>query len=82
MSPRKLSAIVPDAMSELNRMIKKGEREIKTRKARTGDRGAIRDKRNEKRARLDGPDGPRVRKQYDWPDDPDDDCYHWEENIF
>ena len=49
MSIRKLSAIVPDAMSELTRMIEKGEREI--RKARTGDRGAIRDKRNEKRAR-------------------------------
>ena len=78
MSIRKFSEIVPDAMSELNRMIEKGEREI--RKARTVDRGAIRDKR--KRARLDGPDGPRVRKQYDWPDDPDDDCYHWEENIF
>ena len=78
MSIRKFSEIVPDAMRELNRMIEKGEREI--RKARTVDRGAIRDKR--KRARLDGPDGPRVRKQYDWPDDPDDDCYHWEENIF
>ena len=80
MSLQKMSAIVPDAMSELTRMIEKAERA--TRKARTGDRGAIRDKRNEKRARLDGPDGPRVRKQYDWPDDPEDDCYHWEENIF
>ena len=51
MTPRKFSAIVPDAMSELTRMIEKGEREI--RKARTvpGDRGTIRDKRNEKRAR-------------------------------
>ena len=41
MSPRKLSAIVPDAMSELNRMIKKGEREIKARKASPVDRGTI-----------------------------------------
>ena len=49
MSIRKFNEIVPDAMSELTRMIEKGEREI--RKARTGDRGAIRDKRNEKRAR-------------------------------
>ena len=49
MSIQKMSAIIPDAMSELTRMIEKGEREI--RKARTGDRGAIRDKRNEKRAR-------------------------------
>ena len=47
MSLRKFDEIVPDAMRELNRMIEKGEREI--RKARTGDRGAIRDKR--KRAR-------------------------------
>ena len=51
MSPRKLSAIVPDAMSELNRMIKKGEREIKARKASPVDRGTIRVKSNEKRAR-------------------------------
>ena len=49
MTPRKLEAIVPDAMQAINRMIEKGKRE--TRKARTGDRGAIRDKRNEKRAR-------------------------------
>jgi len=49
MSLRKFDAIVPDAMSELTRMIEKGERE--SRKARTGDRGTIRDKRNEKRAR-------------------------------
>jgi len=49
MSIRKFSEIVPDAMSELTRMIEKGERERKTRKARTGDRGAIRVKR--KRAR-------------------------------
>ena len=51
MRPRKLSAIVPDAMSELNRMIKKGEREIKARKASPVDRGTIRVKSNEKRAR-------------------------------
>ena len=49
MTPRKFSAIVPDAMRELNRMIEKGERERETRKARTVDRGTIRDKR--KRAR-------------------------------
>ena len=49
MSLRKFSEIVPDAMSELNRMIEKGEREI--RKARPEDRGAIRVKSNEKRAR-------------------------------
>jgi len=49
MTPRKFSEIVPDAMSELTRMIEKGKRE--TRKARTGDRGAIRVKSNEKRAR-------------------------------
>lgn len=51
MTPRKFDEIVPDAMSELTRMIEKGERERETRKARTvpGDRGAIRDKR--KRAR-------------------------------
>jgi hypothetical protein len=49
MTPRKFSEIVPDVMSELNHMIKKGERERETRKARTGDRGAIRVKR--KRAR-------------------------------
>ena len=47
MSMRKFDEIVPDAMSELTRMIEKGEREI--RKARSVDRGAIRDKR--KRAR-------------------------------
>ena len=47
MTPRKFSDIVPDAMSELNRMIEKGEREI--RKARPVDRGTIRVKR--KRAR-------------------------------
>ena len=49
MSMQKMSEIVPDAMSELNRMIEKGERERKTRKARTGNRGAIRVK--SKRAR-------------------------------
>ena len=49
MSIRKFSEIVPDAMSELNRMIEKGERERETRKARSVDRGAIRVKR--KRAR-------------------------------
>ena len=49
MSIQKMREIVPDAMSELTRMIEKGEREI--RKARTGDRGTIRVKRNEKRAR-------------------------------
>lgn len=49
MTLRKFSEIVPDVMSELNRMIEKGERERETRKARTVDRGAIRDKR--KRAR-------------------------------
>ena len=49
MTPRKFSEIVPDAMSELNRMIEKGKRQ--TRKARTVDRGAIRVKSNEKRAR-------------------------------
>ena len=47
MNLRKFSDIVPDAMSELNRMIEKGKRE--TKKARPGDRGAIRVKR--KRAR-------------------------------
>ena len=49
MTPRKFSAIVPDAMSELTRVIEKGERERKTRKARSVDRGTIRVKR--KRAR-------------------------------
>ena len=49
MTPRKLEAIVPDAMQAINRMIEKGERERETRKARTGDRGTIRVKR--KRAR-------------------------------
>ena len=47
MTPRKFNEIVPDAMSELTRMIEKGKREA--REARTGDRGAIRVKR--KRAR-------------------------------
>ena len=51
MSLQKMSAIVPDAMSELNRMIKKGEREIRKARTVTGDRGTIRVKRNEKRAR-------------------------------
>ena len=46
-----MSAIVPDAMSELTRMIEKGEREREAREARLGDRGTIRDKSNEKRAR-------------------------------
>ena len=49
MTPRKFREIVPDAMQAINRMIEKGEREI--RKARTRDRGAIRVKSNEKRAR-------------------------------
>ncbi len=49
MSLQKMSEIVPDAMQAINRMIEKGERERETRKARTGDRGTIRDKR--KRAR-------------------------------
>ena len=47
MTPRKFETIVPDAMSELTRMIEKGEREI--RKARPGDRGAIRVKRTRAR---------------------------------
>ena len=51
MSIRKFDEIVPDVMSELTRMIEKGERERETRKARSVDRGTIRDKRNEKRAR-------------------------------
>ena len=51
MSLRKFDAIVPDAMSELTRMIEKGEREREAREARLGDRGTIRDKSNEKRAR-------------------------------
>ena len=51
MTPRKFSEIVPDAMSELARMIEKGERERETKKARSVDRGAIRVKSNEKRAR-------------------------------
>ena len=51
MSLQKMSAIVPDAMSELTRMIEKGEREREAREARLGDRGTIRDKINEKRAR-------------------------------
>jgi hypothetical protein len=50
MTPRKFSEIVPDVMSELNRMIEKGERERETRKARTGDRGAIRDKEETRKA--------------------------------
>ena len=49
MSLQKMSKIVPDAMQAINRMIEKGEREI--RKARTRDRGAIRVKSNQKRAR-------------------------------
>ena len=49
MSIRKFEAIVPDAMSEIARMIEKGERERETREARSVDRGAIRVKR--KRAR-------------------------------
>ena len=49
MSIREFSDIVPDAMQAINRMIEKGERERETRKARTGNRGAIRVKR--KRAR-------------------------------
>ena len=51
MSLRKFDAIIPDAMSELTRMIEKGEREREAREARLGDRGTIRDKSNEKRAR-------------------------------
>ena len=51
MSLRKFEAIVPDVMSELTRMIEKGERERETREASPIDRGTIRDKRNEKRAR-------------------------------
>tara|TARA_Y100001938_G_C8023502_1_gene396681 strand:- start:390 stop:563 length:174 start_codon:yes stop_codon:yes gene_type:complete len=49
MKPRKFNEIVPDAMQAIKRMIEKGEREI--RKARSVDRGAIRVKSNEKRAR-------------------------------
>ena len=49
MSLRKFDALVPDAMSELTRMIEKGERE--SREARSVDRGTIRVKSNEKRAR-------------------------------
>ena len=51
MTLRKFEAIVPDAITELTRMIEKGERERETREARSGNRGAIRVKRNEKRAR-------------------------------
>ena len=51
MSLQKMREIVPDAMSELTRMIEKGEREREAREARLGDRGTIRDKSNEKRAR-------------------------------
>ena len=51
MSLRKFSEIVPDAMSDINRMIEKGEREIKARTASPVDRGTIRVKSNEKRAR-------------------------------
>ena len=47
MSIRKFNEIVPEAMQAINRMIEKGEREI--RKARPVDRGTIRVKR--KRAR-------------------------------
>ena len=47
MSIRKFNEIVPDAMQAITRMIEKGEREI--RKARTGDRGAIRVKRTRAR---------------------------------
>ena len=47
MSIRKFDEILPDAMSELNRMIKKGAKE--TGKARSGDRGAIRVKRKRER---------------------------------
>ena len=49
MSLRKFDEIVPDAMQAINRMIEKGKTE--TRKARPEDRGAIRVKSNEKRAR-------------------------------
>ena len=49
MSMRKFNEIVPGAMSELTRMIEKGEREIRKARSVPGDRGAIRDKR--KRAR-------------------------------
>ena len=54
MNPRKFNEIVPDAMSLLDRMIEEAERkeaERETRKARSVDRGAIRVKRSEKRAR-------------------------------
>jgi len=49
MSLQKMSDILPDAMEAINRMIEKGKRE--TKKARSVDRGAIRVKSNEKRAR-------------------------------
>ena len=35
--------------------------------------------KDEARRNLQGPDGPKVRSQYDWPDDPDDDIYHMQE---
>lgn len=49
MSIQKMSDIVPDAMQAINRMLEKGKRE--TREARSDNRGAIRVKSNEKRAR-------------------------------
>ena len=66
--PEHISSFVPMAYQELLAMIEKGKRE--------------REDKGKKRARLDGPDGPQVTEQYDWPDDPDDDCYHLEENPF
>ena len=48
MRMRHFSSIVPDAMQAINRMM---EKERETRKARSVDRGAIRVKSNEKRAR-------------------------------
>ena len=51
MTPRKFSEIVPDAIQAINRMIEKGERKRETSKARSVDRGTIRVKRNERRAR-------------------------------
>ena len=35
--------------------------------------------KDEAKRNLQGPDGPNVRRQYDWPDDPDDDVYHMQE---
>ena len=49
MSLQKMREIVPDAMQAINRMIEKGEREIRKARTVTGDRGTIRVKR--KRAR-------------------------------